>query len=560
MKTMWMLISVMLICQTTRTFSQTNKEQTKTTNEKLIYHFINTDNNGDIVPWYSSDLGKSYDFVINAVWNFWDTMRTDKNGLPYYMNHQVWRPDFNDRRGIGGDQFAMALSSWNLYYGYSGNEAVKEEMKFIADYYLTHSLSPADAAWPNLPYPYNTLIYSGIYDGDMVIGPGFTQPDKAGSFGLELVKLYKMTNTTSYPNITDKRYLNAAIEIANTLAEKMINGDEKNSPLPFKVNAVTGEIGKLKNNSGDGKDDQLSSYTTNWSGTMELFLNLIKLKVGNTGKYQVAFDKLLIWMKNYPMKTNKWGPFFEDVPGWSDTQINAVTFAQFMMNHPEYFPGWKTEVKGIFDWVYKTLGNNEWEKYGVKVVNEQTAYQTPGNSHSSRQASAELQFATLTGDQSMVQNAVRTLNWATYMVDYDGKNRYPRDENWLTDGYGDYVRHYLRAMAFKPELAPSDMNHLLSSTSVIQLMEYTMALGKFWGSDVPADKIKNTLINYRTFDNKSTEVIRMTQKPKTVLVNNQQIPETEQTDSEGWSWKPLEKGGILTVRHWKGNKVIVLGK
>jgi hypothetical protein len=52
----------------------------------------------------------------------------------------------------------------------------------------------------------------------------------------------------------------------------------------------------------------------------------------------------------------------------------------------------------------------------------------------------------------------------------------------------------------------------------------------------------------------------MTQKPKTVLVNNQQIPETEQTDSEGWSWKPLEKGGILTVRHWKGNKVIVLGK
>ncbi len=70
------------------------------------------------------------------------TMRTDKNGLPYYMNHQVWRADFNDRRGIGGDQFSMALSSWNLLYGYSGNETVKEEMKYIADYYLTHSLSP----------------------------------------------------------------------------------------------------------------------------------------------------------------------------------------------------------------------------------------------------------------------------------------------------------------------------------------------------------------------------------------------------------------------------------
>jgi len=230
-----------------------------------------------------------------------------------------------------------------------------------------------------------------------------------------------------------------------------------------------------------------------------------------------------------------------------------------MMNHPGYFPNWKTEVKGIFSWVYKTLGNKEWDKYGVVVVNEQTAYQTPGNSHSSRQASAELQYAALTGDQSLVQNAIRTLSWATYMVDNDGKNCYPRDEVWMTDGYGDYVRHYLRAMAFKPEIAPSDQNHLLSSTSVIQLMEYPMAINKFFGSGVPEDKMKNTLVNYRTFDEKSTEMFRLTQKPGAVLVNNQQVPETEQTNREGWSWKTLEKGGILTVRHWNGNKVFVMG-
>jgi hypothetical protein len=555
------LIFMCLISHPIMIFSQTQIVETRLTGEKLLYHeiVVNAANNS-IIPWYSTELGKSYDFAINQVWNFWNTMRTDKNGLPYYMNHQVWRPDFNDRRGIGGDQFAMALSSWNLYYGYSGNEAVKEDMKFIADYYLTHSLSPADATWPNLPYPYNTLIYSGIYDGDMVLGAGFTQPDKAGSFGLELVKLYKMTNTTTYPNITDKRYLDAAVKIANTLADKVVGGDENNSPLPFKVNAVTGEIGKLKNNSGDGKDDQLSSYTSNWSGTMELFLNLIELKAENAEKYQVAFNKLLNWMKNYPLKTNKWGPFFEDIPGWSDTQINAVTFAQFMMNHQEYFPNWKSEVKGIFDWVYQTLGNKEWEKYGVIVVNEQTAYQTPGNSHSSRQASVELQYAALTGDQSMVQNAIRTLNWATYMVDNDGKNCYPRDEIWMTDGYGDYVRHYLRAMAFKPELAPASQNHLLSSTSVIQLMEYPPGINKFLVPEVPVEKVKNTLIHYRTFDEKSTEIIRMTQKPESVLVNNQQIPETEHTENEGWSWKPLEKGGILTVRHLNGNRVVVMGK
>jgi hypothetical protein len=553
-------LGLMLLLNSVSLFAQDVKE--KVLDEKLFhYHNIHLNEaDNTILPWYSPDPGIAFDFVIKKVWDFWYGMRNDKNGLPYYMNHQVWRPDFNDRRGIGGDQFSMALSSWNLLYAYSGNEAVKEEMKFIADYYLTHSLSPSDAAWPNIPYPYNTLIYSGIYDGDMVIGKGFTQPDKAGSFGLELVKLYMMTTTTTYPNITDRNYLEAAVKIANTLARNVITGDENNSPLPFKVNAVTGEPGKLLNNSGDGIKSQSSSYTSNWSGTMELFLHLIDLNKGDTESYTKAFRTILDWMKKYPLKNNKWGPFFEDVPGWSDTQINAVTFAQFMMNHQEYFPEWKKEVKGLFEWVYKTLGNRQWEKYGVTVINEQTAYQVPGNSHTSRQASAELQYAALAGDQSIVENAVRQLFWTTYMVDDDGKNCYPNDEIWMTDGYGDYVRHYLRAMAWRPELAPSDQIHLLSSTSVIQLMEYPSAFNKFYGSPLQADQLDKTLLDYRTYDNKSTEVIRLPVRPDKVMVDQKPIAESERAGEEGWSWKPLKKGGILTVSHLKGSRITVSGK
>lgn len=554
------LMGLFILMQNELVSAQT-AEKESVISEKLMYHPIHVNSvDNTILPWYSSDLGKSYDDVISRVWNFWDTMGKDKNGLPYYMNHQVWRGDFNDRRGIGGDQFSMALSSWNLLYAYSGNEAVKEEMKFIADYYLTHSLSAPDAAWPNIPYPYNTLIYSGIYDGDMVIGKDFTQPDKAGSFGFELVKLYKMTTTSIYPNITDKRYLDAAVKIANTLVKHLKEGDENNSPLPFKVNAVTGEVGQLKSNTGSGETEQLSSYTSNWSGTMELFINLIELKAGDTANYQKGLDILLQWMKTYPLKTNKWGPFFEDVPGWSDTQINAITFAQFMMNHPRYFPNWKTEVKGIFNWVYLTLGNKEWEKYGVTVVNEQTAYRVPGNSHSSRQASADLQYAFLSGDRSMVQNAIRQLNWATYMVDEDGKNCYPRDEVWMTDGYGDYVRHFLRAMAFYPALAPSDQTHLLSSTSIVQHMEYPPSINKFFGGNVPPEKVQKTIIHYRTFDVKSQEVIRLTTKPVSVFVNKTAIPESDSLTKEGWSWQTLDKGGLLTIRHTSGNEVAVFGK
>lgn len=49
----------------------------------LVFHEIKTGQSGKIVSWYNNDPGKAFDFVVNAVWNFWDTMRTDMNGLPY---------------------------------------------------------------------------------------------------------------------------------------------------------------------------------------------------------------------------------------------------------------------------------------------------------------------------------------------------------------------------------------------------------------------------------------------------------------------------------------------
>lgn len=526
--------------------------------EHLIYHDIQTDASGKIISWYNAEPGKAYSFVVQAVWHFWDTMRMDMNGLPYYMNHQVWDSGANDPRGIGGDQLQMALSSWRLLYAYSGDERIRENMKFMADHYISHGFSSSQAEWADIPYPYNTLIYSGIYDGDMVIGRNFTQPDKAGSLGIELIRLYKMLNKEQYPNVTDKLYLDAAIKIANTLAKHVKDGDENNSPLPFKVNALTGEVGKLKDNAGSGADAALSSYTTNWSGAMELFLELIAMNKGNRQLYQQAFDKILLWMKKYPLETNKWGPFFEDVPGWSDTQINAVTFAQFIMNHREYFATWKSDVRKILDWVYKELGNDTWKKYGVKVVNEQTAYRVPGNSHTSRQASAELHYAALTGDTAWKESAILQLNWATYMVNDDGRNRYPQDENWLTDGYGDYARHFLRAMAAAPELAPSGENHILSSTSIIQQAVYANTLNSYGMPVSEHGDAKNVILYYRAYDNEGTEVLRLAKKPLQVLLNNKPMNEIKNISEEGFIWKALNSGGVLTVQRKKGNNIMVM--
>jgi len=500
--------------------------------DTIQYHPVRVNKaDGSILPWFSSDKGASYDTVIKLVWHFWKNMEVDSNGLRYYMNHQVWRPE-HDLRGLGGDQVNMALSSWGLLYAYTGNNEIIDNMKYIADTYLERSLSGPTDKWPNIPYPYNTDVHSGIYDGDMRNGKGITQPDKAGSFGFELVNLYKITG--------DQKYLEASRKIAGTLAENIISGDSMRSPLPFRVNAMTGETGSLFDNMGSGKKVRPALYTSNWTGTMMLFRELANLDPVKKDLYEKSFNTFLEWMKEYPLKTNKWGPFFEDIPGWSDTQTNAISFAMFILQNRDLFPSWKEDVKGIIDWTYRELGNHEYEKYKVTVMNEQTVYRVPGNSHSSRQASVELMYGALSGDTSFNENAIRTLNWATYTVASDGRNRYIRDDIWLTDGYGDYVRHYLRAMAATPDLAPAGENHLLGSTSVVTSVEYT-----------------GSYIRYKTCDRESTEIFRLRAKPSRVMEGELLLPEAQDIADKGWLWTQLDRGGVLRITK-TGNNVAVL--
>ena len=516
-------------------------------NDVLIYHPIQTDSHGNIVPWYNADPAIAYDHNLHTIWNFWFNMRRDPNGLPYYMDHQVWNARFDDPRGIGGDQFMMAISSWRLWYAYTGDENVKSNIYFIAEYYLTHGFSPSNCKWPDIPFPYNTLIYSGIYDGDMRSGRGVAQTDKAGSFGLELVHAYKIKN--------EPLFLDAAVKIANTLAANVKTGNAKYSPLPFKVNVFTGKTALLQDD-GIVKSADTAYYTSNLMPTLQLFFDLAELHKGNVAAYKIAAAKILAWLKKYPIQNNRWGPFFEDVGEWSQTQINAMTCARYMMEHPQYFPGWKTQVKSIINWVHANFANDKWKKYGVIVTNEQSVYPVPGNSHSSRQAADELLYGSLAGDTSYYANGVRELNWASYAVDFDGKNCFPFDEPWLTDGYGDYIRHYLRAMATYPALAPVE-DHILSSTSVIQQADYKGLFKKYYS--VAFDKVDTNKVRlfYRTFDNYGTEEIKLKAKPSGVLLNNSPLKDTP--DGEGYTWNAIEKGGgVLWVRRKNGSSVIVL--
>ncbi|HEX8545728.1 MAG TPA: hypothetical protein VF691_02140, partial [Cytophagaceae bacterium] len=200
----------------------------------------------------------------------------------------------------------------------------------------------------------------------------------------------------------------------------------------------------------------------------------------------------------------------------------------------------------IFSWVYEKLGNKQWDNYGVLAINEQTAYQTPGNSHTSRQGCAELQYAYHSKDTTLKDAAIRKLNWATYMVDNDGKNCYPKDEIWLTDGYGDYIRHYLRAMATFPELSKPE-NHILSSTDIVAQVEYAPDLRKQLMYYIGDDELSTLQIYYRTFQDRTVERIRMSKKPTKITLDSKPIPESKNLTTNTWRWTPTKSGGVLEI-------------
>ena len=180
-------------------------------------------------------------------------------------------------------------------------------MKYLADTYLARSLSDPTDAWPYLPYPYNTDIHSGKYDGDMRNGKGILQPDKAGNFGYELIVLYKITG--------EEKYLKAARTDREHPCSPCRTGNKDESPLPFRVNAKTGK--------------RVCSFQTtrrkereqNFTGTVYFQLDGNDGPVQGTGEVRSREEgnlskafKTILWMKEYPLKMNKWGPFSKTSP------------------------------------------------------------------------------------------------------------------------------------------------------------------------------------------------------------------------------------------------------
>lgn len=499
------------------------------------------DAQGKLLSWVTPQE-KAYDRVMRLAWDFLlKSVPVESNGLKSYFAYCCI-----DQKTFHGTAwphnpagvYAMLVDSASAYYAYSGDRAVVELVQSLLDYQLAYGTTPSHWPWGSVPYAssdHSATEYRGAHDflydrkmpgrGD---GYGVIEPDKVGELGYGYLRFYELTG--------EGRYREAALACADALARHVRPGDATHSPWPFRVYAETNVARE--------------EYSANVIGPIRLFDELVRLNLGDVPAYRQARQVAWKWMMDYPMGNNLWATYFEDVSIFDKpenfNQYSALETARYIMLHPEYDPEWQTHVPKIIQWVEKTfvvdIPKEPAVQFGANAVSEQIHYMPKMGSHTSRYASINALWYEKTGDAAAKEKAFRSFNWATYMCHENGVvNVGPNEQSvWFSDGYGDYIRHFMAGLGSVPEWAPPEESHLLRSTSIVRSTSY-----------LPEE------VNYQTFDADSTQVLRLNFIPRRVTADGKELAKRSDLATPGWTFD--ERQRVLRVRHEGSHNLRVVG-
>jgi hypothetical protein len=526
-------------------------------NAQLPWHQAVLDSRGRLLAWYHPEENLGYDKVLRLGWDFLENRVPDdpKTGLKIYLINSVFSP--KTLQGIYWQHnpamvYGSMVDSLVAWYPYSGDERAKSVVQRMLDYQLAHGTTPSDWNWPGVPFATscgNDADYGRCIQDMPREFYGGIETDKVGELGIGYALFYEMTG--------EQKYLEAAIHCADALASHVRPGDADHTPWPFRVDARTGAV-------LDGEE-----YGGAVVSPLRLFDELIRIRQGDVASYRKARDMARKWLLDYPLNPggkawDKWSGYFEDVPKDTENltqQIPDYT-AYYILTRPDpaaIDPHWVAHVGHLIDWVrhYEGLGPffgawaiNEQHRPDLIHGNESGCCSRAGDgSATGRWAAINALYYAKTGDLQARHDAFRSLNYATYYADSDGRisccgTDYGDEGYWWSDGYADYLRHFNWVMGAVPEWAPLHQNHLLHSSSVVQKVTY--------GTD---------RIEYKTFDATATEVLRLNFKPQIVMAGGSELAERRDLKEQGYSLEALRGGGyVVRIRHVGSGEIAIQGK
>ena len=528
-------------------------------NQRLFWHDVRLDKDGKLLSW--SEANSPYHEVVTCAWDMFKNIPVQPNGLKIYFMYPVFygpkdagKELFTGRDWTHnpGGLFAMLTDSAFLYYAYSGYENVMPLVRDMLDHYIANGSTEPNDAWSGVPYASSdggSLYYRGAddtrYDNDPRYrgrgdGVGFIEPDKVGELGLAYLRFYEFSG--------EEKYLDAAKKCVDSLVKHIQAGDDGNSPWPFRVDAKTGKIFRER-------------YTSNTVGPIKLLDEMIRLRLGDVEACQKTRQMALDWLLKYPVQNNVWAQYFEDIYIYPDYRTNINQYcpletSRYLLEHPECDSQWREHSEKIIEWVRqrfakdsRTMGGlpEKGIQWGAEVISEQINDMDKMTSHTARYASVLALLYEKTEDVNAKERAFRSFNWASYGCRKDGLVKTSIDEGtgyWFSDGYGDYMRHFLRGMASVPQWAPSDENHILKSSSIIRSIKYG------------ADKIV-----YKTFDPESMELIKLAHQPKEILAGGKklELAKVIGRSSDCYTVQPVAGGGfVVRIEHRQGEVAVYI--
>ena len=499
---------------------------------------VQLDASGKLLPWPVPDnTGFSYSSHFLTQWSIlWDLFNRQR--YPYFFccfdfdrTTFELQPDWHWANSTAYLR-AMMQGFMERLYPYTGDPNTLTFLKDFIDYELENGLTPANYVWGGVPY---TSANPGDrhYTGWSHHGEDFLEPPIVGEDGYAYLRFYEVTGNT--------KYLQAAIRCAAALAKNYKPGDAEHSPWPVRCYARDGKV------EGPG----MGPYSANVIEPIMLFDELIRLDQGDVSRYREVRQAAWEWFHKYPMKTNLWVGYFEDVtPSMANmNQVIPLEYARYVLLNPDKDPDWRENARRLIEWVKTTP---KWPKYvvhGATVTTEQGDGKSfccnqPNeccDSHTSRLAAVEALYYARTGDTKYKEEAFRSYNWVTYFQGLPAGAHAPwGNQWWFTDEFADGPRRLMDGFWAVPEWAPADESHLLGSHSVVTKIAYGM------GS-----------VTYSTFDTSSQDVLRLDFAPESVTAGGRKLERHSDLNQEGYTFDDATK--VMRIRHDNARDIDIQG-
>jgi hypothetical protein len=281
-------------------------------------------------------------------------------------------------------------------------------------------------------------------------------------------------------------------------------------------------------------------FSANISFACRLFDELLRIGQPGNGKYKATRDAVWSWLKAQVIAYDdgsKWYNFFEEVGGDvnNSTQINALETVRYLIdNKSQADSDWFNLSEKIINQVTRRWAVSSLENDGYISIGEQDADLSPYNSHTARYGSILAMYFEAGASVAYKDTSYHSLCYGLYSVENDGfTNTYFRNGGyaWTTDSFGDFLFHYMEAIAAIPEWAGS-RNYVLKSTGTITKVSY----------------IDTSRVVYSAFDESGTDKLKLTKEPVSVTVDG--------SDIKSYTWDNTSK--VLIINRLNGKNVEVI--